>query len=86
MAIEDACVLVNCLLQKENVPTALRSYEKRRIPRTTQIMRRSAVVGKVFNWNHPLLSWLRERLFKAMSGERSFQQFKKLLTFDPSAT
>lgn len=60
LAIEDAFTLADCLEKySADVPSALKDYEKIRLPRTTSIQRRSAQMGFVFHLPAPF-SWLRD--------------------------
>ena len=61
-AIEDAVVLADSLRGAGSVVTALRSYQARRIGRTTEMVRRSRRVGRVMQWESPLLCGLRDAL------------------------
>ena len=60
LAIEDAFTLADCLEEHTtDVPKALRTYEKARLPRTSSIQRRSAYMGHVYHLPAPF-SWLRD--------------------------
>ncbi len=53
-ALEDAVVLGDCLRGADDMPRALRSYEARRIPRTTAIVERSWRLGRMAQWENAL--------------------------------
>src|SRR4051794_34840734 len=49
-ALEDAVALADCLDSTTDLGAALHDYEQRRIARTSQIVRRSRLVGQVGQW------------------------------------
>ena len=59
-SLEDALMLAQCLEQAENICVALQLYQARRIPRTTQITKRSWSIGRIGQWHNPLACWLRD--------------------------
>jgi 2-polyprenyl-6-methoxyphenol hydroxylase-like FAD-dependent oxidoreductase len=64
-ALEDAVVLGDCLRGAAAVPAALRAYEARRIPRTSAIVRQSWRIGRMGQWEHPVVCALRNALVRA---------------------
>jgi 2-polyprenyl-6-methoxyphenol hydroxylase-like FAD-dependent oxidoreductase len=72
MAIEDGVVLahelsaVSSLSAPEAVQAAFDSYERKRIPRTTLIVTRSARLGKLSHAKHPVALFAREHALSAM--------------------
>ena len=48
MAIEDSAVLTRCLEQSDDLPSALKLYERNRIERTTRIVNESTANAKLF--------------------------------------
>ncbi len=72
MAIEDGVVLgrelsaVGPLSTPGAVQAAFDSYERKRIPRTTQIVNRSAKLAKLSHMKHPVGLFMRERVLSAM--------------------
>ena len=58
-AIEDAVALAKCLGADGDVVSALRAYERRRIPRTTAIANQSWRFGQIAHWRNPLACRLR---------------------------
>jgi 2-polyprenyl-6-methoxyphenol hydroxylase-like FAD-dependent oxidoreductase len=72
MAIEDGVVLgrelsaVGSLSAGGAVQAALASYESKRIPRTSQIVNRSALLAKVSHVHHPIALFMREHVLSAM--------------------
>jgi 2-polyprenyl-6-methoxyphenol hydroxylase-like FAD-dependent oxidoreductase len=63
-ALEDAVVLASCLDGTTDLCAALRAYEHRRIPRTSQIVQQSRRIGQVGQWQHPLACTLRDILMR----------------------
>ena len=61
-ALEDAFVLAECLAEQREPVAALRAYEARRMKRSAAIIKQSALVGKIGQWEQPLLCSLRDRL------------------------
>ncbi|UOQ68316.1 hypothetical protein [Hymenobacter volaticus] len=59
MAIEDAAELASCLRHTSAITEAFRRFEKRRLPRTTRIVRTSWQLGRVGQWENPLLTSIR---------------------------
>jgi FAD-dependent urate hydroxylase len=60
-AIEDAGVLGSCL-QADPVLPALRNYEQARIGRATTLVNLARQIAKLEQWDHPLVSWVRNLL------------------------
>jgi 2-polyprenyl-6-methoxyphenol hydroxylase-like FAD-dependent oxidoreductase len=61
-ALEDALVLAGCLSDQREPVAALRAYEARRRKRSSAIIEQSALVGKIGQWEQPLLCSLRDGL------------------------
>ena len=80
MAIEDGVVLgrelsaAGSLSAPGAMQAALDSYERKRIPRTSQIVDRSAKLAKLSHVKHPVGLFMRERVLSAMP-----QKFWQLL-------
>lgn len=64
-AIEDAVVLGSALSNNDDLTTALRHYEERRIPRANGILTQSGRIGMIGQLSNPVACWLRDRLTKA---------------------
>lgn len=67
MAIEDAVVLRDALLAESSVEAALRNYEARRIPRTTQLVKQAWSIGRVGQIENPLGIALRNFAFRTIA-------------------
>jgi 2-polyprenyl-6-methoxyphenol hydroxylase-like FAD-dependent oxidoreductase len=63
-AVEDALVLARCLGGEDDVATALRHYEARRIPWTTAVAWQSRLTGRFSQVENPLACRLRNTLTK----------------------
>ncbi|HEX6557288.1 MAG TPA: FAD-dependent oxidoreductase [Ktedonobacteraceae bacterium] len=61
-ALEDALVLAGCLADQREPVAALRAYEALRMKRSAAIIEQSYLVGKIGQWEHPLLCSLRDGL------------------------
>ena len=84
MAIEDAIVLAEQLSEHSDPVKGLRHYEQIRYQRTTWITNTSRNLGKIYQYEHPFLVWLRTAMFRlpfADSIGRRTQQ--KILRYDP---
>ncbi|QNL49031.1 FAD-dependent oxidoreductase [Olivibacter sp. SDN3] len=81
-AIEDAVVLGQCLQQKISLKEALAYYEKRRIARTTRIIRLSRFLGWISHWQQPFLCKLRNGVFRIMPQAFTKKQLKWLFEVD----
>ena len=81
-ALEDAVVLADCLGRTRPIEEALREYQGRRLPRTTEVVRNSWQTGKVMQLDSPVLEQLRN-WFMGTGVSRRLEQrsFKSLLTY-----
>ncbi|WP_433336580.1 FAD-dependent monooxygenase [Spirillospora sp. CA-294931] len=72
-SIEDALVLAECVTEANSVSgsvkDALAAYERRRLARTTTIVRRSRTIGSLSRWDHPVSCEFRE-IFMRLTFER----------------
>jgi 2-polyprenyl-6-methoxyphenol hydroxylase-like FAD-dependent oxidoreductase len=64
MAIEDAATLANCLEHYGSPEEAFQQFEIKRIGRTTKIVKQSWTIGKMAQWENPLLAKLRNTLVR----------------------
>lgn len=80
-AIEDAVVLAACLRHNANVSEALRTYELRRIPRTTAVARRSRMTGWYGQQERPAICWLRDTLMKHTPPGVQRKQLETMIQF-----
>jgi 2-polyprenyl-6-methoxyphenol hydroxylase-like FAD-dependent oxidoreductase len=65
MAIEDAVVLANCLAENAVPQQAFEKFESRRLGRTRKIVNGSWRLGRVAQWESPLLTWFRNAAVRA---------------------
>lgn len=76
MAIEDACVLSNLLEKSANPRHAFVQFEQQRIARTTRIVNQSWMLGKVAQWENPLLVGVRNWLLSVTPQATTEKQFQ----------
>ncbi len=81
-AIEDAAVLYDELLKGGDMEDIFQRFEKRRLTRTHFIINQSAQIGKVAQATHPLITGLRNAIFRSMPERLKDQQLKKLYCTD----
>lgn len=77
-ALEDAVVLAAALRDNPDVVTALKRYERLRVPRTARVTMMSRRVGGMGQWAHPWLVSLRDRLLPCMPSRITQVQFDYL--------
>lgn len=82
LAIEDAAVLARCLARNDDVPAALRAYERQRYGRTARIVRESLRYGQVAQWQHPAAVRLRETLFRLTPAAVTRATLRRMSAFD----
>ncbi len=82
MALEDAVVLAHCIGTVRSVESALREYERLRIPRTAAIVRESWQAGRILQLDQPALESVRDRFMASSLGRRlGMRTFARLLTW-----
>jgi 2-polyprenyl-6-methoxyphenol hydroxylase-like FAD-dependent oxidoreductase len=81
-AMEDAIVLARCLKEEDSVTAALQLYEGRRVDRTTFVVRRSRLVGRIGQLEHPLLCKLRDALTKATPPRVQLRQLDSIVGYE----
>ena len=77
-AVEDAAILANCLANQADIPTAFQEFETRRLPRTTRIVQLSWQLGKVAQFENPLLTRLRNTVMRHVPASINQQQMQFL--------
>jgi 2-polyprenyl-6-methoxyphenol hydroxylase-like FAD-dependent oxidoreductase len=65
-AIEDAVVLAACLANCDQVESALRRYQDRRIPRISAIVLQSRRIGEMGQWENSFLCFVRNAAIRAV--------------------
>ena len=78
-AIEDAVVLAVCLKKNKDIRAALMEYERRRMPRTKQIVLRSRWLGVVAQLENAALCWIRNAALRATPKQIAGRQMNSLL-------
>lgn len=84
-AIEDAVVLGRMVRRASTITQALRVYEAARIPRTTTLVNQSRTIGRMGQWQNPLLVHLRSLLMRGMPAQLQLNQLTRTLTFPTTA-
>jgi|SoiMethySBSTD1v2_1073268.scaffolds.fasta_scaffold34113_5 2-polyprenyl-6-methoxyphenol hydroxylase-like FAD-dependent oxidoreductase len=64
MAIEDAAILANMLSDSRSVDETFLAFERKRIHRTTTIVKESWQLGRIAQWENKLLITLRDALLR----------------------
>lgn len=82
MAMESAVILARALLEAEDVPGALATYEATRRPRTTSITNTSWTIGKMAHWENGAARWMRNLMFTRTPHSVREQQIRKLTSYD----
>lgn len=78
MAIEDALILANCLEKASDVVQAFKTFEARRIRRTTQIINDSRRMGRLAQLKNPILAKLRNAAFRRVPASMVEKQMEFL--------
>jgi len=76
MAIEDAAVLANLIERYENAGDAFKVFEEKRIRRTTKVVNDSWQIGRMAQWDNPLMSSLRNIAISLVPKSVTNNQFK----------
>jgi 2-polyprenyl-6-methoxyphenol hydroxylase-like FAD-dependent oxidoreductase len=83
-AIEDAIVVAASLKHSKNAEAGLGEYERRRIPRTAEIVLQSRRLGQFAQWEDPLASGLRNLAIRAMPDALAKNQIQRIVGYDVS--
>src|SRR5262249_50021219 len=78
-AIEDSVVIAACLKTVGRVEPGLLEYQRRRMPRVSQISRRSRNFGVVAQLESPIMCWLRNSVMRISPNGAALRQMKSLL-------
>jgi 2-polyprenyl-6-methoxyphenol hydroxylase-like FAD-dependent oxidoreductase len=81
-AIEDAVVLARCLGGTGEVPRSLRLYEERRVRRTTTVVMRSRLAGRISQLENPLLCRLRDAVAKRTSARAQLRRYEEMARYE----
>ncbi|HEU4455844.1 MAG TPA: FAD-dependent monooxygenase [Longimicrobium sp.] len=82
LAIEDAAVLAASLVAcPDDLPAALRDFERRRYRRTTWITRQSLHYGRIAQWANPLAVAMREALFRLTPSAATDYTLRRMFAF-----
>lgn len=81
-AIEDVAVLIDELKKNQPVETSFVNFENRRLARTAYITNTSWRIGKVAQWDNPLLISLRDNIMRLLPESVKQGPLKKLTSQD----
>lgn len=81
-AIEDAVVLAACLANSDQVDSALRHYQDRRIPRTSAIVLQSRRIGEIGQWENRFLCFLRNSAVRALPSRIKAHQIASVAVYE----
>jgi 2-polyprenyl-6-methoxyphenol hydroxylase-like FAD-dependent oxidoreductase len=81
-AIEDAVAIAQCIEDSLDVESALEAYQKRRVERTTAIVRQSWRIGRVAQWENQLACALRNNIFRLMPGSTQMKQLEWIIGYE----
>ncbi len=82
MAIEDAIILADALAKHDDITTALEDYQSRRLARANKVQRLSKHLGPIGQINNPILSSLRNTIFKLIPNSFRMREFNWLFNFE----
>ncbi len=80
-AIEDAVVLGRCCAEHEDIDTALRQYQARRLARANSFVREAHMMGRLGLWQNPLALYVRDTLMRAVPASLRRTQLAKTFNF-----
>jgi 2-polyprenyl-6-methoxyphenol hydroxylase-like FAD-dependent oxidoreductase len=81
-AIEDAVALGQCFDNGDDVESALGAYEKRRLERTTEIVKQSWRIGRIAQWQNPFACALRNNALKMIPGATQMKQLEWIIGYE----
>lgn len=81
-AIEDAAILADELAKNQDPAAAFAAFEKRRLKRTRFIVEHSWSLGKIAQWEKPLLVFMRNNLLRLVPERLNERQLRTVLTTD----
>ncbi len=81
-AIEDAVVLAACLKTNGSVDSALLEYQRRRAPRTRQVVLSSRRLGAFAQIESAAWCWMRDAAMRVTPKQIAARQMKSMLNFE----
>jgi 2-polyprenyl-6-methoxyphenol hydroxylase-like FAD-dependent oxidoreductase len=81
-AIEDAVVLAQCLRAQEDPAAALRAYEERRIPRTSQVVLKARDMGTMLKSESRVKAFMRNTFMRLGGWRLLWKRQKAVMTYD----
>ena len=82
MALEDALVLANCIALEVPIEVALRRYESRRRERTRHIQQRSLLMGRIGQWENPLVVAGRKAVTRLLPARVFEHNLKRVYSYE----
>ena len=79
LAVEDGVVLAQALANAAGADAALRSYERRRIARTTPLVKNSRWISNMNAWRNPFRVALRDRMFSVAVPRKGLSNLRKAM-------
>ena len=79
LAVEDGVVLAQALANAAGADAALRSYERRRIARTTPLVKNSRWISNMNAWRNPFRVALRDRMFSVAVPRKGLSNLRKTM-------
>lgn len=79
LAIEDAVILANTIANTHSVERAFIAFEQKRIKRTTAVVNDSWKLGRIAQWEHPLLIKVRNMLLRLTPQSVAEKQIKFII-------
>jgi 2-polyprenyl-6-methoxyphenol hydroxylase-like FAD-dependent oxidoreductase len=80
-SLEDAVVLARCLSEEADPVAALRTYERRRAPRTSDIVNRSLALGRRLTDPNPIKYAVRNPFVKVIGHRGLLRQYERDMTY-----
>jgi 2-polyprenyl-6-methoxyphenol hydroxylase-like FAD-dependent oxidoreductase len=85
LALEDAVTLAAAMTRDADVPAALAAYDQARRSRTQRLVRASAQVGRIAQWQGPLATTLRDALARLTPARVYLRASAETLSWTPPA-
>ncbi|XOV92542.1 MAG: FAD-dependent monooxygenase [Bacteroidota bacterium] len=80
-AIEDAIILAECIKANSVISEAFQQFERQRIKRTHMIVNRSWTMGKIGQWENPIMVSLRNFLLRTTPASIAKKQLEAVYDF-----
>jgi FAD-dependent urate hydroxylase len=77
-ALEDGVVLADALAGEQDVARALRTYDARRVPRTSSLVKQSHAVARLGGFRNPLVCAVRDQVTKVTLSGPGYRDYRRL--------